>query len=379
MKLTLKNTPEQVELIRAMGSRNGVVAAEAAEAFAAFLGPVVQQVINQAGTAGAIYTDAPFDEDDSPSYPLDLYYNEGVNTVQVWSQSMAGGLPTSHVSGLSELKIATYRLDSAVSMLKKYARKARLDVVSKSVERMAQEVLVKQERNAWAIILKALADASTTTTAGAKKHVVKSRGAGPATSFQLQDLNDIMTRMKRINESFAGGTPANPYSRGITDLYTSPERMADIRSFAYSALGGSTSGASATDLPAGVRQEIFDSAGMQEIYGVNIVELIELGVGQKYNDLFDTLAGSTGYPDINDTNTEQFGATDEIMVGIDNSKGSFIRPIARGADGGSTFVAMPDNQFATDRADKLGFYGFMEEGRVCIDSRAIVGMFLDLA
>ena len=93
MKLTLKNTPEQVELIRAMGSRNNVVAAEAAEAFAAFLGPVVLQVINQAGTAGAIYTDAPYDEDDSPSYPLDLYYNEGVNTVQVWSQSMAGGLP----------------------------------------------------------------------------------------------------------------------------------------------------------------------------------------------------------------------------------------------------------------------------------------------
>ena len=58
---------------------------------------------------------------------------------------------------------------------------------------------------------------------------------------------------------------------------------ADIRSFAYNALGGSTAGASATDLPAGVRQEIFDSAGMQEIYGVNIVELLELGVGQKYN------------------------------------------------------------------------------------------------
>ena len=361
MKLTLKNTPEQVELIRAMGSRNNVVAAEAAEAFAAFLGPVVLQVINQAGTAGAIYTDAPYDEDDSPSYPLDLYYNEGVNTVQVWSQSMAGGLPTSHTSGLSELKIATYRLDSAVSMGKRYARQARLDVVSKAVERMSQEILVKQERNAWAIILKALAEGTTSVT-----------------GFNLNALNNIMTRMKRINESFAGGTPANPYSRGITDLYCSPERMADIRSFAYNALGGSTAGASATDLPAGVRQEIFDSAGMQEIYGVNIVELLELGVGQKYNTLFDTLAGSTSYLDINGANGTQFSASDEIMVGIDNSKGAFVRPVARGAEGGSSFQAMPDNQFATDRADKLGFYGFLEEGRVCIDARAIVGIFLDL-
>jgi len=154
--------------------------------------------------------------------------------------------------------------------------------------------------------------------------------------------------------------------------------MANIRSFAYNALGGSTSGASATDLPAGVRQEIFDSAGMQEIYGVNIVELLELGVGQKYNTLFDTLAGSTSFLDINGANGTAFSASDEIMVGIDNSKGAFIRPVARGTDGGSSFQAMPDNQFATDRADKLGFYGFLEEGRVCIDARAIVGIFLDL-
>ena len=42
MKLTLKNTPEQVELIRAMGSKDNAVAAEASQAFAAFIGPGVQ-------------------------------------------------------------------------------------------------------------------------------------------------------------------------------------------------------------------------------------------------------------------------------------------------------------------------------------------------
>jgi len=33
MKLKLKNTPEQVELIKAMGSRDSAVAAEASQAF----------------------------------------------------------------------------------------------------------------------------------------------------------------------------------------------------------------------------------------------------------------------------------------------------------------------------------------------------------
>jgi len=74
---------------------------------------------------------------------------------------MAGGLPTSQVEGMKEVKIATYRLDSAVSFNKRYARRARLDVVSKAIERMANEVLIKQERNAWAVILKALSEGNS--------------------------------------------------------------------------------------------------------------------------------------------------------------------------------------------------------------------------
>ena len=72
MKLKLKETPEQIELITAMGSKNATASREASEAFAAFLGPVIQEVIQTAGTASHIYCDAPFNEDDNPSYPLDL-------------------------------------------------------------------------------------------------------------------------------------------------------------------------------------------------------------------------------------------------------------------------------------------------------------------
>jgi hypothetical protein len=383
MKLTLKNTPEQVELIRAMGSKNQIVAREAAEAFAAFIGPVVQQVIYQAGTASGIYTDAPFDEDDNPSYPLDLYYNEGANFVTVWSQSAAGGLPSSHVEGLEEMKISTYRLDSAVSFNKRYARRARLDVVSKAIERMANEVLVKQERNAWSVILKALAEGSTKQGDGTSpiKHVVK--GPDSSGTFQLARLNEIMTRMRRINESYAGGTPANPYAKGLTDLYLSPERMADIRGFAYNAVGGNTTaagdeyGGAMTDLPESAREEIFRNAGAAEIFGVALHEMNEFGVGKKYNALFNTLADGVTYLEADGTGGETFGAADEIIVGIDNSKGSFVRPIARNAETGSTFQALPDDQYNITRADKAGFYGALEEGRVCLDSRAIVGSFLD--
>ena len=380
MRIKLKNTPEQVELIKALGSKNRLVAAEASEAFAAFLGPVIQRVILQAGTASQIYTDAPFDENDSPSYPLDLYYNELNNGyVSVWSQTLAGGLPSAQdVSAVQEVKIATYRLDSAVSINKRYARQARLDIIAKLVERMSQEVLIKQERNAWAVLLKALGEASTTPQGGsALKHYIE---AGTAGQFKLDDLNKLMTRVKRINESWAGGTPADPYSTGLTDLYVSPEIKEKIRAFAYNPLntvggvrtvggGTATSTESAIALPDGMREEIYRNAGMQEIYGVNIVELIELGLSKKYNILFDNYistipTGATFDPSVH-----------QILVGVDNTKGALIRAVATSSETGSQFNVQPDDQFL-QRSDKAGFYGSLEEGRLCIDARALSGIIV---
>lgn len=380
MRIKLKNTPEQVELIKALGSKNRLVAAEASEAFAAFLGPVIQRVILQAGTASQIYTDAPFDENDSPSYPLDLYYQELNNGyVSVWSQTLAGGLPTAQdVSAIQELKIATYRLDSAVSINKRYARQARLDIIAKLVERMSQEVLVKQERNAWAVMLKALGEASTTPQGGsALKHYI---AAGTAGQFKLDDLNKLMTRVKRINESWAGGTPADPYSTGLTDLYVSPEIKEKIRAFAYNPLntvGGvrtasanPTSTETAIALPDGMREEIYRNAGMQEIYGVNIVELIELGLSKKYNILFDSYISETST-----LGTAFDPSTYQILVGVDNTKGALIRAVATSAETGSQFNVQPDDQFL-QRSDKAGFYGSLEEGRICIDARALSGIIV---
>ena len=355
MKLKLKNTPEQVELVKAMGSKNQVAAREAHEAFAAFLGPVVREVLSQAGTASSVYTDAPYDEDDSPSFPLDLYYSDSDNHVSVWMQGMAGGLPSSHVEGMNELKIATYRLDSAINMNRKYARRARLDVISKGIERMAQEVLVKQERNAWAVIIKALVDSTT--------HVVESASDDV---FQLDDLNKLMTKMSRLNESFANGT--TDASHGLTDLYMSPEMVEQVRGFAYQPMntrngkvGGGSDTSTSIALPDSVRSDVFNNAGAASIYGVNINEMNEFGASKKYNSLYTSLGASFA------------SGKGELVVGIDNSRGALIRPVAIQSETGGQFQALADDQWSA-RSDKIGFYGFLEEGRVCIDNRAIVGL-----
>ena len=327
MKLKLKNTPEQVELIKAMGSKNPEISRPATEAFAAFIGPVVQQVLDQANTAAYVYTDVEYDEDDNPSYPLDLFYDQrGTdNYVTIWAQNMAGGLPSSQIAGNAELKVATYKLDSAVSFLKKYARKSRLDVVSKSVERMANEVLVKQDRNAWAVLLKGLAEGKGATGSGsAGDHVVDKTGSSNS-KFTLD----------------------------------SPEIVGDIRALAYNPF--STSAEQVGDI---VKDEMYKAAGANSIFGVNIIDLIELGNGQKYNTLFGTFYGGT------------FTGNDQVVVGVDRSREALVRPVARNSETGGTFTALPDDQFAT-RQDKTGFYGGVEEGRVLLDARVLVGLVFE--
>lgn len=378
MQITLKNTPEQVELIKAMGSKNSTVAREATEAVAAFLGPVIREVLMTAGTVSRIYKDVAFDEDSDPSIPLDLFYNEFQGYVTVWAQNMAGGMPTSQVEGVKELKFGTYRLDSAVSFNKKYARKSRLDVISKAIERMVNEVLIKQERNGWAVVLKALAEAYTRNIqAGQLIHVIASDASG---TFLLDDLNRLITRIKRINESYSGNTPVQPYTNGITDLYISPEIKQQIRAFSYNPIN--TAQTTATTAIQGIRDqyltpslrdEIWSQAGMQSIYGINLIELLEFGVGQKYNVLFDQFASAQS----NMTNAPvSWTSSKQIAVGIDNTRGVFLRPVARQAESGGTFSVLPDGQFDMygSRVEKVGFYGFLEEGRLCLDARAIAGI-----
>lgn len=366
MKVKLTGDAKQVELIKAMGSDDRATSIKAQEAFAGFLVPVVQKVLNQAETASLIYEDLPYNEDDAPEIPLDLYYGTSVDNVQVWSQSLPGSLPTSHVSGLQTLKIDTYQLESAVNVLKRYARRARLDVVAGAINRMTQEILVRQERLAWAVILKCLGEASTNSTL----HTIASTTINV---LQLDDFNRLMTLSRRLNASFANGTPDAAYSNGVTDIFFSPEMMEQIRGFAYQPMNTravpNTDESTAVPLPDSVRDEIFRSAGTQSIYNVALHQLNEFGTAQKYNTLFAQFAQAG----IANAGGNFAAATDEIVVGVDLTRGAFKRPIAANADNGATVKVQPDDQWFS-RSQKLGWWAAIEEGRVAIDARAVQGV-----
>ena len=378
MKITIKRTEDQLALVRAMGSNNREEAYEAQAAVADLLGPVVSEVINNAPTVGNLYTSLSYGEDDNPSLPLDLFHDiTDEDYIQVYSQQVAGGLPYSQVfPAHNELKFSTYTLDSALAFDRKYVRKARLDVVSKTFTRMAQEVLLKQTKTAFNVLATALVKGQgTSATAGSQ--II---GSTTENRFVLDDFNRLITKSKRINSSFNGGTPVGGVKSGITDLLVSPEMVEQLRSMAYNPVntidadGGTPTGNDGQVAPDVLRQELFSAAGLPSFYGINIMEINQMGIDQTFNKLFAAVVTAEGASVVGGGNTGTFAqASDELVIGIDRSKDALIRPVVIGEGSPSELQVLVDDQFSV-RQNKIGYYGKVEEGRICIDDRALIGL-----
>lgn len=376
MKITLKRTDEQIELIKAMASKNRDVAYEAQAALAEFMAPVVAEVINQAPVLSNLFSTFSFDADSNPSLPLDLYYDiTAEDYIQVYSTTIPGGLPTNHVlPTASELKFTTYTLDSAVSFDRRYAAQSRLDVVGKTMTRVAQEVLMKQQTTSASLVMGSLAAATTpgvpaigAGTAGA--HVQPANVAG---QFLLADLNAMLTRAKRANAAWTKGTPVGGEGNvGITDIMVSPEIVEQIRAMSYNPVNtrGGQGDAAAGDgetafpiaAPESVRSAMWGNAGLPTFYGINIMEVNELGVNGRFTNVYDAaspLESATGK---------------DLVVGLNLSKDSLLRAVALDSESGAEFTLMADDQYSI-RQQKIGFFGSVEEGRMVIDTRALFGV-----
>ena len=382
MKITIKRTDDQVALVQAMGSNNREEAYEAQAAVAELIGPVVDEVVNNAPTVANLFTDLTYQWDDNPSLPLDLFHDiTDEDYIQVYSQQVAGGLPYNQVfPAHNELKFSTYTLDSALAFDRKYVRKARLDVVSKTFTRMAQEILLKQERTSFNIIATALVLANSKSSAGgsvaAGNHVIRT---GANDRFVLNDLNRLITLSKRINSSWAGGTPVGGPKAGITDLLVSPEMVEQLRAMAYNPIntngapmtGGATALLDSLPAPEALRNELYKAAGLPQFYGINIMELNELGVSQRFNSIFATVNANNGSP-VGSFATDD----DEIMIGIDRNKDALIRPVVLDEGNTGKLSILVDDQFSV-RQNKIGYYAKIEEGRICIDDNALCGLAVE--
>lgn len=368
MKISINRTPEQVQMVRLMGSKNRSESYAAQEAFAAFIGPIVQTVIEQAPVISNLYKTLSYDENSQPSIPLDLFFDvKQTDFIRVWTQTQPGSLASSEIKGLQELMVTTYELHSAVSMLKQYLRAARLDVVAKTLERMTEEVLVKQEKAGANVLLSAVSQATYNKAGVQTPQILRAKTQG---TFVLDDFNRLITLMSRVNASWAGGTPAGA-PRTLTHAIGSPEWIQQIRAISYNPMFTNSTSNFPLAGPEKLRDEIYDSAGNYSIYGINLVQANEFGINFPYNKLFSTLVGSTQFEGYNQGANAAFSqGTEQVVVALNLNIDSLMRLVETSADTGATFTITPDDQYVL-RQDKAGFFGRLKEGRVILDARGL--------
>lgn len=380
MKIKFNETQEQLELIQAMGSRNKVEAHAAQEAFAALLGPTLGKVYGQADTTTLFYENMPYRLDSDPAIPLELFANVPEGYFSIWSSPMPGGLATNTVhQPIEEVKFTTYRLDSAWSILSKYARQMRLPIIAKALERLLQEVLLKTNHAAWSVMLAALAEARHNFRGTSMGHVFASQAAN---KFTLDDFSQLLTYFRRLNSSWVQGTPVGGTNKP-TDIVVSPEMLEKFRAMSYNPINtlapneiAAAADTGAVTLPESQRAALWNSGGVPNFLGINVIELLELGSSQDYQVLFANYIGSTDLPRISTAaaSGETFSASDdELVIVLDASYPLGQRAIATDSDTGSVFSLETDDQFV-QRSQKIGWVGGIEEGRFLTESRGMAAL-----
>lgn len=378
MKITLTKIQEQVDLIKAMASRDRNVAYEAQMVFAEYMGRKLSEVMGNAPILANFYTSLSYTAGSAPSIPVDLFADvQDVDFAPVWVQAPGGGLGSHRlVPPQSDMYMDTYTLTSAYHFGRKHAAESRLDVAAKCLEKILEEALHQMETRAVGPIMSALANAQT----NGLDHVFR---VGTAGRLVPDDFFNLDVRQKRINTSFIRGTPKRG-ANGVTDLLMSPESMKELKSMAYNPINTAAApytSALKDSIPApdAIREEIWRGAGMQTFFGKSLHEFNEFGIGtdKRFNAVFDVAAGSTSYSDINGSNGAAFDATaSELILGIDRSMDGIIRLVETDPEANSEFVMSADDQFSQiSRANRyIGFVGEMTEGRAVLNNKQICGL-----
>lgn len=368
-------TPEQIALAHKLGSKNRTESFAAAEAVAAVAAQPLLEVIQQAPVFSNLYERQSYGPNDQPVATLNpLFDTKQAGYMSVFSVSNAGGLSVNEITGANEVNVQVRNMSGSASINKKYmrAQKPRLEVLSAELARLAQEVLLKENRDATAVLMGALAnsfiDGNSANTATSNYQIFRTQAAGV---FSIDDFNTFMTKYRRIVSSWVGGTPVGVNSK-ITDLFGSPEWMAQIRSIAYQPVNtrsGATATSGATSLAATdeVRNKIFNSAGLPSLFDVNLHEYNELGVGQIYNNVFASYATGT-YAGYAGSGSAAFNSTTEqVVIGLNLDWQSLIS-LTQEDLGGAQWSLSADDQFP-NRADLIGWYGSKSTGYLSVDNR----------
>lgn len=325
-------TPEMKALLARSGSPDYQVACAAARELAVALTLPLQQGVLKGDITANIFETIPFEPGQQIEFPLDLLAPGTERDFIAYTIPNAGALPTKNVEG-DYLTVSSYHVGAAIDWNLFYSEQARWDVVERAMQVLEAMFIRKNNKDAWAVLL----------AAGYGRNLQIYDDAATSGLFTKRLISLMKTSMRRN----AGGNSTSVNRGKLTDLYASPEALEDIRSWDL------------TQVSDAIRTQIFLANGdnenaLTEIFGVRLHDIDELGVGQEFEDYYETTLGGTLESD-----------KVEIVVGLDlANRDSFVRPVVR--------EPQVFEDVTLHRSRRAGVYAWATGGWGNLDSRRVL-------
>ena len=330
---TMNETEKQnvlTALLKRSGDTDLGVALAAQRQLAKAIELPLRQGIMYGDVVGGIFERMPIAPGSSPEFPLDLLAPGTEREYTAYTIPSHGRVPESSVES-DYVMINTFTIGNSIDFLLRYAREARWDIVNRATKVLEAGFVKKINDDGWHVILAAALDRNILVF------------DGDAAAGQL--TKRLISLMKTVMRRNGGGNSVTANGR-LTDIFLSPEAIEDIRNWGIDQLDEVT------------RREVYQSADngapLTRIFGVNLVDLFELGAGQEYQNWFlNDLGGTINASDV------------ELVVGLDlNAKDSFVMPIKREVE------IFEDPTY--HRQQRQSYDGWSEMGFGVLDNRRVI-------
>jgi hypothetical protein len=288
----IKASAEDIALLKQAGSNDRAVAFAAQRQLAKALELPIRQGILEGDVISPIFTPMEFPLGEIIEFPLDIVVPGTERDFAAYTIPNHGRIPERNLEA-DYITVPTYDVGSSVDWLLKFARNARWDVVGRAMQ-----------------VLEA-------TFVSLMKSLMRRAGGG-----NLASLNPIT----------------------LTDVFLSVEAIEDMRAW------------NLTEIDDVTRRQIFESrqdGGLANIFGVDLHEMTEMGVGQLIQNFYLQLGGTLP------------AGRQEIVLGLDLSNPDvFVMPIRQAIE------IFEDETLHRQR--RAGFYGWGEHGFSVLDNRRVM-------
>lgn len=341
-----KQDPKFKQIVKELGDPDPKIRAKAAEIFAQAVREPIREAVFDCDIVSNIFVAEEWDAMCPVTYQLDIIQPGKEKEYTAFAIPKCSSMPRYFVES-DYITLPTYRIGNQMEWCDDHARTAHYNLFNQAVRYFRSGFVKKINDDAWRLLI----------AAGLDRNMVVYDDQSSPGQFTKRLLSLMKLAMARNN---GGNNQSCSDAHRLTDMYISLESHEDILDWGDDQVSDIT------------RAKIFETVdGLNNIFGVNLHPLSELGVGQEYQLLYENELGGV-LPGPSNTGVANGGVGDplpeakrEIVVGLSLTRREdvFVMPVRE---------EMRMTQYQCIPEGMSGILGSSEIGLAVLDGRAVI-------